>query len=183
MYGHSASGIASGATCTPLAANAGSYWNAATRSPSSSDTAPIVLPQSLTSATVLTGAEARPRRPSATASEGAGSWWARGEAARMRRRPCSFSRSIGLGVGSGSSASSPSRSPSARRTRMKLAVRDGWPASIRSRVATPIPASRASCAWVMLRSSRVREIRRPSSARTVSSVFWAEIPISLTYDG
>ena len=49
-----ASGIPIGDTSIPLAANSGVYWNAATSAPSSSDTAPMVRPQSLTSANVVT---------------------------------------------------------------------------------------------------------------------------------
>ena len=37
----------------PLAANAGSYWNAAKRPPSSKETAAMVRPQSRTSASVI----------------------------------------------------------------------------------------------------------------------------------
>jgi len=43
-----------GAIWMPLCANAGSYWNSATSLPSARATAPMVLPQRTTSATVLT---------------------------------------------------------------------------------------------------------------------------------
>ncbi len=96
-------------------------------------------------------------------------------AARRRRRPSSFRRSMGLGSGSGTSVSSRSRRPSTRRMRMRFESFAPAPASTRSTVLFETPASVASSCCVMLRSSRVRARRSPSSARTTSSVFCAPI--------
>ena len=74
MYGSERSGIVSGDTSMPLARNSGSYWNAAGRPASGIETAPMLVPHSLTAARVLTSHRRRraSHPPSATMSAALG---------------------------------------------------------------------------------------------------------------